>query len=357
MEDLNDLVLFAAVVTHGGFSGAARALNISKSRVSRRVAELEERLCVRLLQRSTRSVSVTEVGAAFFTHCESMAASARSAFEVAERANAKPSGRLRVSCPIGVAHLFLAPVLPNFMLANPGVRLELDLTNRRVDVIGEGYDVAIRIRSTLEDSDLVIRNFGVSDQVLAASPDFVRAHGPFDSIESLQGVVGLGPAGVRGERPRWRLAGPDGTTSEIEYNPAFASDDVYLLSRMALAGAGVSQLPFHVCDEELRSNRLVALLPGYELPAHQLHAVYPTRRGMVPAVKAFVEMLAADLPGTMSRANREFQETVGRTLDAARPTLPLVSSVRLSSATSPGRPAAKRKPSSGQRRQQGSAGS
>jgi DNA-binding transcriptional LysR family regulator len=316
VEDLNDLVLFAAVVTHGGFSGAARALNIPKSRVSRRVAELEKRLSVRLLQRSTRSVNVTEVGAAFFTHCESMAASARSAFEVAERANAKPSGRLRVSCPVGVAHLFLAPVLPKFLLTNQGVRLELDLTNRRVDVIGEGYDVAIRIRSTLEDSDLVIRNFGVSDQVLAASPGFVRAHGPFDSIESLQGVVGLGPAGVRGERPRWRLTGPDGTTSEIEYSPAFASDDVYLLSRMALAGAGVSQLPFHVCDEELRSNRLVALLPGHELPGHQLHAVYPTRRGMVPAVKAFVEMLATDLPETMSRANREFHETVGRRLDA-----------------------------------------
>jgi len=318
LEDLNDLVLFAAVVTHGGFSGAARALNISKSRVSRRVGELEERLAVRLLQRSTRSVNVTEVGAAFFTHCESMAASARSAFEVAERANAKPSGRLRVSCPIGVAHLFLAPVLPNFMLAHPGVRLELDLTNRRVDVIGEGYDVAIRIRSTLEDSDLVVRNFGVSDQVLVASPGFVRAHGPFDSIQSLQGVAGLGPAGVRGERPRWRLTARDGATSEIEYQPAFACDDVYLLSRMALAGAGVAQLPFHVCDQELRTNGLVALMPDHELPGHQLHAVYPTRRGMVPAVKAFVEMLATDLPRTMTRANREFHETVARAKDAAR---------------------------------------
>lgn len=317
MEDLNDLVLFAAVVTHGGFSGAARALNVSKSRVSRRVAELEERLAVRLLQRSTRSVNVTEVGAAFFAHCESMAASARSAFEVAERANAKPSGRLRVSCPIGVAHLFLAPVLPNFMLANPGVRLELDLTNRRVDVIGEGYDVAIRVRSTLEDSDLVIRNFGVSDQVLAASPAFVRAHGPFDGIESLQGVAGLGPAGVRGERPRWRLTAPDDTTSEVEYRTTFASDDVYLLSRMAIAGVGVTQLPFHVCDEDLRSNRLIALLPDHKLPGHQLHAVYPTRRGMVPAVKAFVETLAEALPRTMVEANREFDATITRTSDGA----------------------------------------
>jgi DNA-binding transcriptional LysR family regulator len=310
VEDFNDLALFAAVVTYGGFSGAARALGISKSRLSRRVAELEARLSVRLLHRSTRAVNVTEVGAAFFTHCESVAAAARSAYEVAERANAKPSGRLRVSCPIGVAHLFLAPVLPNFMLANPGVRLELDLTNRRVDVIGEGYDVAIRIRTNLEDSDLVVRNFGVSDQVLVASPEFLRRHGRFDSIESLQGVVGLGPAGVRGERPRWRLTAPDGAAKEVEYKPAFASDDVYLLSRMALAGAGVAQLPLHLCHEELRSNRLVMLMPDHKLPGHQLHAVYPTRRGLVPAVKAFVELLATELSQSMAQASHEFHEAV-----------------------------------------------
>jgi DNA-binding transcriptional LysR family regulator len=307
MEDLNDLALFSAVVTHGGFSGAARALGIPKSRVSRRVAALEQRLAVRLLQRSTRSVNVTEVGAAFFTHCESMAASVRAAYEVALRASAKPSGRLRVSCPIGVAHLLLAPVLPKFMLANPEVRLELDLTNRRVDVIGEGYDLAIRVRSTLEDSDLVIRKFGISDQMLAASPSFVTAHGPFDTIGSLQGVTGLGPAGVRGERPRWQLTPPGGTGVDVEYSPAFATDDVYLLFRMALAGAGVAQLPLHLCQEDLKRGRLVALLPDHELPGHQLHAVYPTRRGLIPAVKAFVDMLATDLHEAMRTANGDFQ--------------------------------------------------
>jgi DNA-binding transcriptional LysR family regulator len=316
LEDLNDLVLFAAVVTHGGFSGAARALGISKSRVSRRVAELEERMAVRLLQRSTRSVSVTEVGAAFFAHCESMSAAANAAFEVAARATAKPSGRLRVSCPIGVAHLFLAPLLPRFMLANPGVRLELDLTNRPVDVIGDGYDVAIRIRSSLEDSELVVRNFGVSDQVLAVSPDFLKAHGPFGTAEALQGVAGAGPAGVRGERPRWRVTPPDRPTVDVEYVPAFVSDDVYLLSRMALGGVGVAQLPLHVCEEELRSGRLVMLLPDHALAGHQLHAVYPTRRGVVPAVKAFVDMLAFELPQTLKRANDEFLATVARSMTA-----------------------------------------
>ncbi|MBA5688935.1 LysR family transcriptional regulator [Rugamonas apoptosis] len=312
MEDLNDLALFAAVVTHGGFSGAARALGISKSRVSRRVADLEERLAVRLLQRSTRSVNVTEVGAAFFTHCELLGVAAKAAYEVAARANAKPSGRVRVSCPIGVAHLFLAPLLPKFMLANADVKLELDLTNRRVDVIGEGYDVAIRIRSTLEDSELVIRNFGISDQILVAAPAFLKKNGPVETVEALQGVKGLGPAGVRGERPRWRLTPPDGMEVDVKYTPVFASDDVYLMSRMALAGVGVAQLPFHICEEDIRHGRLVALLSDHLLPDHQLHAVYPTRRGLIPAVKAFVEMLATELPQTIRRANHDFQETLAR---------------------------------------------
>lgn len=110
MEDLNDLVLFAAVVTHGSFSAAARALGIPKSRVSRRVADLEQRLGVRLLQRSTRAVHVTDVGSAFYAQCEVMTQAARAALEVAEHAGERPSGRLRVSCPVGVAHAFLAPV-------------------------------------------------------------------------------------------------------------------------------------------------------------------------------------------------------------------------------------------------------
>ncbi len=307
VDDLNDLALFAAVVSHGGFSGAARALGIPKSRLSRRVAELESRLAVRLLQRSTRSVSVTEVGAAFFAHCESVSASARAAYEVAARANATPSGRLKVSCPIGIAQMFLAPLLPEFLLAHPEVRLDLDLTNRRVDVIGEGYDLALRMRSTLEDSDLVIRPLGETDQLLVASPDFVARQGPFDSIEALQGVRGMGPAGVRGQKPCWSLTHRDGAVVEVAYRPCCAVDDVGMKAGMAVAGVGVAQLPFHVCANALRDGRLIDLLPDYRPQPHQLHAVYPSRRGMAPALRAFVDMLAEKLPPTMEDARHDFR--------------------------------------------------
>jgi len=308
MEDLNDLVLFASVVTHGSFSGAARALGIPKSRVSRRVADLEARLGVRLLQRSTRAVHVTDVGQAFYTHCETMTQAAHAAFEVAEHAGEKPSGRLRVSCPVGVAHVFIAPVLSKFLRAQPDVRLELDVTNRRVDVIADGYDVALRVRSTLDDSNLVVRTFGVSDQVLVASPAFVAEHGPFDTPESLRGVVGVGFGGMGGERARWRLTAPEGGAVDVEYTAALVTDDLYLLGQTAIEGVGVAQLPFNLCSGAIRDGRLVVLLPEYRLPIHQFHAVFPSRRGLVPAVRAFIEFLAGELPDLTARVSRCYQD-------------------------------------------------
>ncbi|MGY4617685.1 DNA-binding transcriptional LysR family regulator [Bradyrhizobium sp. USDA 4472] len=308
LKDLNDLALFAAVVVNGSFSGAGRALGIPKSRVSRRVADLEQRLGVRLLQRSTRAVHVTDVGSAFYAHCEAMTQAAHSAFEVAEQASARPSGRLRVSCPVGVAHIFLAPILAKFLRMQPDVRLELDLTNRRVDVIGEGYDVAFRIRTVLEDSNLVVRTFGISDQVLAASPSFVAERGPFPTIASLRGVVGVGPGGSAGERPRWRVTGPDGSSADVEYVPALVSDDVYLLSQIAIGGGGVAQLPFNLCAQAIGEGRLVVLLPDHRIPTHQLHAVFPSRRGLVPAVRALIEFLAAELPLMTTKASRRYEE-------------------------------------------------
>ncbi|WP_343730380.1 LysR family transcriptional regulator [Duganella sp.] len=301
MEDFNDLAFFAAVVTHGSFSGAARALGVPKSRVSRRIAELEQRLGVRLLQRSTRAMRVTEVGAAFFAHCETMTSAAKAALEVAERAGERPSGRVRVSSPAGVAHLFLAPLLPRFLCAHPEVRLELELTNRRVDVIGEGVDVAMRVRTALDDSDLVVRTLGVSDQILVASPDFIAAHGPFAGIDALQGTRGLGAGGRGGEAPRWRLTAPDDQIADIDYVPVLVTDDVELMTMAAIGGAGIALVPFNACRQAIAQGRLQQLFPEYRATAHQLHAVYASRRGLLPAVRAFIEFLAAELPQTMQQ--------------------------------------------------------
>lgn len=316
MDDLNDLALFAAVARQGSFTGAGRTLGVPKSRVSRRIAELEQRLGVRLLQRSTRAVHVTEVGRAFQAHCEAMTRSARAALEVAEHAGERPSGRLLVSCPIGVAHIFLADSLPKFLRAYPEVRLELDLTNRRVDIIREGYDVALRVRSVLEDSELALRSFGVSEQLLVGSPDFIAEHGPFPDLDSLGGVLGMGPAGRGEERPRWRLRGNEGDVIDVEYTPVLLTDDVYLLHQAALGGAGLAQAPFNLCAAALRDGRLVEVLPDHRLSAHQLHAVFPSRRGLVPSVRVFLEFLAAELPSTLRAASELYRDTAAQVLAA-----------------------------------------
>lgn len=310
MEDLNDLAIFAAVVVHGSFSAAARVLGTPKSRVSRRIADLEQRLGVRLLQRSTRAVRVTEVGSAFFAHCEVMTNAATAAVEVAEHAGARPAGRLRVSSPMGVAHIFLAPLLARFLCAHPDVRLELELTNRRVDVIGEGFDVAMRVRSVLDDSNLVVRTFGTSDQVLVASPSFIQTHGPFETLDSFQGKRGLGSGGMAGEPARWKMHAPDSSTIEIDYVPALVTDDVHLMMAAAMGGAGLAVLPFNVCSNAVRNGDLLVLLSGYRAATHQLHAVFPSRRGLVPAVRAFIEFLAAELPQTMLLENVELKKSL-----------------------------------------------
>lgn len=306
MIDLNDLALFAAVVEHGSFSSAGRALGFPKSKVSRRIGDLEDQLGVRLLHRSTRVIGLTDAGSEFYRHCESVTTAAKAAVDVAQRAAEGPIGKVRVSCPVGVAHLFLAHILPQFLLNEPAVQLEFEITSRRVDVIAEGFDVAIRIRTVLEDSELVVRTFGTSEQVLVASPSFVAEHGPFATPEDLQGISGAGPKGVNGEPPRWRIPSQDGTLLTIDYRSILVTDDVYLLYHAALAGAAVAHLPMHVCARALDNRKLVPLLPDLARPQHQLHAVYPSRRGMVPAVRAFIEHLARTVPHAMKHGTGQY---------------------------------------------------
>lgn len=161
MHDLNDLYYFAMVVDHGGFAAAERALGIPKSRLSRRISQLETDLGVRLLQRSTRRFAVTDVGTSVHRHAQTMLAEAQAAREVVDRLSAEPRGLVRVSVPVSLAQIQLPKLLPEFLAKYPKVRLQLNISNRRVDVINEGYDIALRVRSRLDDDgSLVMRSFG-----------------------------------------------------------------------------------------------------------------------------------------------------------------------------------------------------
>ena len=205
MQDLNDLYYFSAVVDHGGFAAAERALGIPKSRLSRRISQLENDLGVRLLQRSTRRFAVTDVGQSVHRHAQSMLAEAQAAREVVDRLSAEPRGVVRASVPVGLAQQQIPALLPEFLARYPQVRVQLHVSNRRVDVINEGFDVAVRVRSKLDDDgSLVMRSFGQIQELLVASPKYLDRAGRPVEPEQLHDHVTLSMSEDEA-RQRWEL--------------------------------------------------------------------------------------------------------------------------------------------------------
>lgn len=293
MQDLNDLVLFTRVVEHGGFAAASRATGVPKSRLSRRVALLEERLGVRLLHRSTRRFAVTEVGQLYLRHCQAMVAEAEAAQEAIDRTRSEPQGTVRLSCPMPLAQDPMAAIVSRFMAEHPRVRIHVEATNRRVDVIEEGFDLAVRVREPpLEDSGLVVRNLAVDPPALVASPAFLVRFPRPRRPEGLQGLDSLDMTRA-GDEHVWRLRAADGSVQRIRHRPRLVTDEMTTLRQAALDGVGVVQLPRLVVSEDLASGKLEALLPDWQLPVGLVHAVFPSRRFLLPAVRAFIDHMAS----------------------------------------------------------------
>lgn len=294
MQDLNDLRLFAEVVEQNGFAAAARKLGMPRSRLSRRIGLLEQRLGVRLVHRSTRRFAVTEIGRAYYQHCVAMMVEAEAAQEVIDRMRAEPQGVVRVSCPSSMIYFQVGEMIARFMEQCPKVEVLLESTNRRVDVIREGFDLAIRVRfPPLEDSDLVIRKLADSPQRLVASPSLVQTFArplvPTD-LATLPSLA-WDPAKLEHE---WRLDGPGGAVSTIRHKPRFVTDDMVALRLAALRGVGVCQFPSFVVEEDFRKGRLIDLLPDWAPKPGIIHAAFPSRRGLLPSVRTLLDFLARE---------------------------------------------------------------
>lgn len=293
MYDLNDLHYFAQVVDHGGFAPAGRALNLPKSTLSRRVAALEERLGARLIQRSTRRFSVTEVGQTYYAHCKAMLVEAEAAQDAVELTRSEPRGLVRMACPVALLHARVGAMLGDFMVQHPRVNLQLEATNRPVDVIAEGYDLAIRVRRPpLQDSDLVLRTFGAArPQCLVASPGLVAERG----MPTIPGELSRFPSLDRGPARhdhRWELIGPQGAHASVRHTPRLVTGDMIALRAAAIAGVGVVHLPQMIVHEPCLSGTLVEILPGWAPAPEVVHAVLPTKRCLLPAVRALIDFLA-----------------------------------------------------------------
>ncbi|HTL14993.1 MAG TPA: LysR family transcriptional regulator [Thermomonas sp.] len=311
MHDLNDLYYFAAVVDHGGFAAAERALGIPKSRLSRRISALENELGVRLLQRSTRRFSVTDVGTSVHRHAQSMLAEAQAAREAVDRLSAEPRGVVRVSVPVSMAQQQFPRLLPEFMALYPKVRLQLVVSNRRVDVINEGVDVALRVRSKLDDDgSLVMRSFGQVQELLVASPAYLERAGRPRSPEELAEHVTLSVSEDEA-RQRWELHGPDGEVRRIDLQPRVTGFDFPMMQAMARDGIGITLLPETVCADAVRRGELEVVLPQWRLPQGIAHAVFASRRGLLPSVRVFIDFLAEKLPPLLDAARLECAECPG----------------------------------------------
>ncbi|MEK2601135.1 LysR family transcriptional regulator [Burkholderia arboris] len=291
-RDLNDLYYFVQVVEHGGFAPAGRALDMPKSKLSRRIALLEARLGMRLIQRSTRRFTVTDVGQTYYAHCRAMLVEADAADEAIALLHEEPRGIVRVSCPIVLLDSLVGTMIAAFMAACPRVEIHLEATNRRVDVVGEGIDVAIRVRPPpLEDSDLALRVLAERGQCLVASPALLREHGAPAVPADLARVPSL-DHGAPQSTHVWRLRGPDGAHAEIHHQPRFVTGGMLALRAAAVAGVGVVQLPTMMVRDEVARGELVTVLPDWAPRREIVHAVFASRRGLLPAVRALLDFLA-----------------------------------------------------------------
>jgi len=294
MQDLNDLYYYAHVVDHGGFAAAARALGVPKSKLSRRVALLEGRLGTRLIQRSTRRFSVTEIGQVYYRHCTAMVAEAEAAQEVIDRTSAEPQGLVRISCPIALMQSHVGAIVSRFLVEHPRVRIHIEATNRRVDVIAEGFDIALRVRMPpLEDTGLVVRLLEGHGSALVASPALLDRHGRPRTPDDLGRFDTLDMTRPGGDHS-WRLAGPDGTVSDVPHRPRLVTDEMMTLWQAALDGVGIVVLPKYLIEGDLARGALEAVLPEWAPPIGLVHAVFPSRRGLLPAVRRFIDALAAE---------------------------------------------------------------
>ncbi|CAB3805526.1 HTH-type transcriptional regulator DmlR [Paraburkholderia caffeinitolerans] len=293
ITDLNDLRLFVLVVEHGSFTAAARSLGVQTSKLSRRIRALEEELGIRLLNRTSRSLSLTETGRQFHQHCVAMVAESKAAKDIVEQTRTQPQGTVRISCPVALLDSGIAAMLSRYIEDNPQVQVLLDATNRRVDVVEEGLDFAIRVRpAPLENTDLAVRQLGLSAHILVAAPELAARYPAPESIEALKTWPTLSMANSS-EKYVWNLVDAGGRAIAWAHRPRLATDDLATLRVAARNGVGVAMLPREQVTGDIQARRLLHLLPELSTTPGLVHAIFPTRRGMVPAVRHLLDALVA----------------------------------------------------------------
>ena len=287
MFDLNDVVVFARVVEAGSFTAAARLLAMPKTTVSRRIAALEREVGVRLLQRTTRSLSMTDAGRLYYEQSSQALRTLEEANLRLAEARAEPSGTIRISAPVGFAGHFLTSAVMEFLAVYPKTNVELRLTDEKLNLVEDGIDLAFRT-GVLEDSTLIARKLGATHRLLCASPEYLARRGTLDSPADLARhdclVAGPSAAGAH-----WVLDGPDGRET-VTVAGRFAANEMQAVVAAALAGYGIAQMPHGIAEALIGEGRLSRVLEDYTTPTGGLYVLYPSSRHLSPVVKAFIDL-------------------------------------------------------------------
>lgn len=295
LTDLDDFYCFAQVVEHGGFSAAERATDIPKSKLSRRVYNLEERLGVRLIQRSSRHFAVTDIGMNIYRHAQVMLSAAQAAHDLIDHLSTEPRGIIKLSLPVSIAQNEIARILPAFLKQYPEIKIQMMVTNRRVDIINEGFDIALRVRSSLDDDpNMVIRQFDQIEQHLFASQGYLNEFGHLKNPEELSEHKILSMADEHTEQ-FLILHNNMQQQKKIRVMPTVLGSDLSMLAQLAASGCGITLLPDNVVQRYVERGELVRVLPEWKAAHGIFHMVYPSRRGLLPAVRVFIDYLVEHL--------------------------------------------------------------
>lgn len=284
MIDYNEMAIFAKVVDAGSYTRAADKLGLPKSTVSRKISQLEERLGVRLLHRTTRAIKPTEMGKAYYNHCSQMVAEAEEAQRSIHQLQAEPSGLLRITAPVAFGSNFLVETVHSFLAAYPQVRVDVILDNKVLDLVEDEIDVAFRI-GPMSDSSLVARNLGTIRLIMCASPDYVKKHGAPRTITELSKHNCIMHNNIS-----WVLQGPHGRV-DAEVDGRILVNDMDMTKRMLINGYGVGLLPITMACDEIGRGQLVQVLPEYHFPDRDIYLVYHSRRQLPTKVVAFIDFV------------------------------------------------------------------
>jgi len=288
--NLNDLIIFAEVAERGGFTAAGNALAMPKSNVSRTVSRLEASLGVQLLERTTRKQTLTEIGQMYYEHCARIKEELDSASASIESLSETPKGRLRVCASVTVGQSLLAQHLAEFARTYPEIKIDFQLTNRRVDLIDEGFDVVIRVGAS-PDSNLIGKYLCSADLCMYASPDYLeKSNVPLSVPDDLDKHRCLLMNAVS-KRSQWQFQKGD-EIKVIDFEPAFSCDNFYVLQQMAIDGFGITQLPDYMSRKHLEDGRLIRVLDNWTGPNVEIHALVRSARGVTPKIRVFLDFMS-----------------------------------------------------------------